>query len=407
MNELDRMKQLAGIIKESAMPTSGNGMNEKQEEEQVDEHVKSSWVEEQDNDIAVDNQFDETIELGDETVDQPGWYIYDASSGDVCDGPYGSDREAQNKSQYRRWYDPAIHEIGYGVDDNGVFVDQETGNSENDWAWHKGMASQHDANVGNDETDQGLEEKAPKGWEGTVKGMKKHPEIDNPWALANYMKDKGYKSHMEEDEVDEHIKKAGSEYELVSHTGKNLGKYPSKAGAEKREKQVNYFKHANEELETNAFAQRAGLSLDDYPQVADAVRYFQHMMDNFVDPDTAYKKATDMLDPKFHRQFDTALSIYTPDDEEVDNAFNDHTNNIDDHGTMEEEFDLNNGYDDIKYSKGSDYFPNGADSPVTKDVGPAGARQGDNPEQKKMQVAETHKELVYNYRKFLEESTEK
>ena len=369
MNELDRMKQLAGILKESAMPTIGNEMNETRDEEQVDEHVKSSWVEEQDNDIAVDNQFDETIKLGDETVDQPGWYIYDASSGDVCDGPYASDREAQNKSQYRQWYDPAIHEIGYGVDDNGVFVDEQTGDSENDWAWHKDMASQHDADVGNDEAD---------------------PQHDN-----------------EMGEVDEHIKKVGSEYELVSHTGKNLGKYPSKAGAEKREKQVNYFKHANEELETNAFAQRAGLSLDDYPQVADAVRYFQHMMDNFVDPDTAYKKATDMLDPKFHRQFDTSLSIYTPDDEEIDNAFNDHMSNIDDHGTMEEDFDLNNGYDDIKYSKGSDYFPNGADSPVTKDVGPAGARQGDNPEQKKMQVAETHKELVYNYRKFLEESTKK
>jgi len=38
-------------------------------------------------------------------------------------------------------------------------------------------------------------EVAPKGWEGTVKALKKHPEVDNPWALANYMKDKGYKSH--------------------------------------------------------------------------------------------------------------------------------------------------------------------------------------------------------------------
>ena len=42
----------------------------------------------------------------------------------------------------------------------------------------------------------------------------------------------------------EHIEKIGSEYRLVSKkSGKNLGTYPSKAGAEKREKQVNYFKH--------------------------------------------------------------------------------------------------------------------------------------------------------------------
>ena len=31
------------------------------------------------------------------------------------------------------------------------------------------------------ETDEELEEKAPEGWEGTVKAMKKHKEIDNPW----------------------------------------------------------------------------------------------------------------------------------------------------------------------------------------------------------------------------------
>lgn len=48
-------------------------------------------------------------------------------------------------------------------------------------------------------TDEALAEVAPKGWEGTVKAMKKHKdEIDNPWALAWYMKNKGYKSHKKE-----------------------------------------------------------------------------------------------------------------------------------------------------------------------------------------------------------------
>jgi len=42
----------------------------------------------------------------------------------------------------------------------------------------------------------------------------------------------------------EHIVKVGSQYRLVSKsTGKNLGTYPSKEGAEKRERQVQYFKH--------------------------------------------------------------------------------------------------------------------------------------------------------------------
>lgn len=72
-----------------------------------------------------------------------------------------------------------------------------------------------------------------------------------------------------------------------------------------------------------------------------------------------------------------------------------------------EAYDLNNGYDDVTFMKAGDFFPDGADSPVTAATGASGARQGDNPEQKKMAVAETHKELVYNYRKFLKESAKK
>ena len=44
-----------------------------------------------------------------------------------------------------------------------------------------------------------LEEKAPPGFEGTVKAMKKHKDIDNPFALAWSMKNKGYKSHKKAD----------------------------------------------------------------------------------------------------------------------------------------------------------------------------------------------------------------
>jgi len=48
----------------------------------------------------------------------------------------------------------------------------------------------------------------------------------------------------EEEKVDEHIVKVSGGYRLVSKkSGKNLGTYPTKAGAEKRERQVQYFKH--------------------------------------------------------------------------------------------------------------------------------------------------------------------
>ena len=49
-------------------------------------------------------------------------------------------------------------------------------------------------------------------------------------------------------ELREHIVKSGSKYKLVSKkSGKNLGTYDSKAGAEKRERQVQYFKHMSED----------------------------------------------------------------------------------------------------------------------------------------------------------------
>jgi hypothetical protein len=46
--------------------------------------------------------------------------------------------------------------------------------------------------------EQGVAEVAPLGWEKTVKAMKKHDNIDNPFALAWSMKNKGYKSHKKE-----------------------------------------------------------------------------------------------------------------------------------------------------------------------------------------------------------------
>lgn len=46
-----------------------------------------------------------------------------------------------------------------------------------------------------------LLEVAPKGWEGTVKAMKRDKkkgknDIDNPWALSWWQKNHGHKSHI-------------------------------------------------------------------------------------------------------------------------------------------------------------------------------------------------------------------
>lgn len=49
---------------------------------------------------------------------------------------------------------------------------------------------------------ESIAEKAPAGFKGTVKAMKKHKDIDNPFALAWSMKNKGYKSHKKADGSD-------------------------------------------------------------------------------------------------------------------------------------------------------------------------------------------------------------
>ena len=40
-----------------------------------------------------------------------------------------------------------------------------------------------------------IKEATPPGWSGTVKAMKAHPEIDEPFALAWWMKKRGAKPH--------------------------------------------------------------------------------------------------------------------------------------------------------------------------------------------------------------------
>lgn len=103
---------------------------------------------------------------------------------------------------------------------------------------------------------------------------------------------------------------------------------------------------------------------------------------------------------------DTSFDHMGPDDfsDDADALASAGHGSDEDYGDFPMDEDIQNGYNDVEAASGIDFFPNGADSPVVSNVGPSGARQGDNPEQKKMQVAETHKELVYAYRKFLSES---
>lgn len=68
------------------------------------------------------------------------------------------------------------------------------------------------------------------------------------FARINSYINHGKSFYNEDSDLAEHIEKVTGGYRLVSKsTGKNLGTYPTKGGAEKREKQVQFFKHQNEE----------------------------------------------------------------------------------------------------------------------------------------------------------------
>ena len=70
-----------------------------------------------------------------------------------------------------------------------------------------------------------VEEVAPPGWEGTIKAMKKDKKIDNPYALAWWMKNKGMKPNIpEETDLTEevfywYIIKGNTQKGKVSHVG--------------------------------------------------------------------------------------------------------------------------------------------------------------------------------------------
>lgn len=73
-----------------------------------------------------------------------------------------------------------------------------------------------------EEKQETVVEKAPPGFEGTVKAMKKHSEIDNPFALAWSMKNKGYKSHKKADGTAKNEETGVSFTSLRSKLGEEL-----------------------------------------------------------------------------------------------------------------------------------------------------------------------------------------
>jgi uncharacterized FlaG/YvyC family protein len=88
-------------------------------------------------------------------------------------------------------------------------------------------------------------------------GLRVH-DIDRPEDVKQAIPAK-----MSAKDLAETIRKVGSQYRLVSKSGKNLGTYPSKSGAEKRERQVQYFKHMGERLNRTGSNELVIFDIDD------------------------------------------------------------------------------------------------------------------------------------------------
>lgn len=101
----------------------------------------------------------------------------------------------QNSQRQKRFNDAIVYSPVIGKRDDsllplpeGVQIDSSRGLA---YGLDPNKLKEQDINYLSDERTKEPATKDKK-WEKTIKGMKSHSEIDNPWALANWMKDRGY-----------------------------------------------------------------------------------------------------------------------------------------------------------------------------------------------------------------------
>jgi len=462
---LQRIKQLAGIkLNESieAVPAIGGSESDMQTAGTVGRDQAYAAYD------ASQTPATEELELGNDDDTVLGWYIIRANDGVIAAGPYVSKPHARSDREGKAWYlaDRNNFDIAYGFGDNGYFVDAELNKTENndedDWA--ERLTQEYEKNRGLEDgsefdpkLDPALNEMAPPGMEDMVLKLKKqypgHPEkaFATAWSIYN-------KEHGKTDEstcIDESSPHRAIVQQCMARLQELSDSFVDEEKAYEIVEQelieqgyddedVEYIKYAiDQEMNSDmhndsdhsddayALASAGHGSDEDYgyyggedgmyeerdtsrlPQILKA----EEINDLLTLPvDSAKAKAIELINKTntrqekkdyLIRQVESGLSsravvkllydmLLAGEGQRVQGSSYSRR--------FSEDFDLNNGYDDINDANGDDYFPDGADSPVVDATGAAGARQGDNPEQKKMQIAELHKELVYGYRKFLNES---
>lgn len=275
-----------------------------------------------------------------------------------------------------------------------------------------------------DESSIEMDEKAPPGMEDTVMKLKKEYPGDESKAFATAWSIYNKKHGKTEEGMEEGAEDGFSNNPPTSREAQAM---QQRFNDEKWKRHAEDEARLAKEFPTPPKPQEEGCTMEENTECSEeigrAVEHFVNMVTHsFADPDTAYDRIVQDMDDVTIQEFNDALEaegLMSQDDED---SFDDSMDGDFDsamasagHGSdedyghfggeeFEEAYDFNNGYNDIHDATGDDYFPDGADSPVVSNTGPSGARQGDNPQQKKMQVSEVHKELVYGYRSYLKES---
>jgi hypothetical protein len=304
-----------------------------------------------------DDSIPEEIELGDNEADAPGWFIARHADDRIAAGPFESRQEAMSNMKNYEWYSkaPANYFVDFGVDDDGMFVEDnldekiELGDENEGTPGFYALSRQSD-NI----------------MSGPFK-TKKEAQNYLYWnALQGYVRygyDMGdYKLEPEMDAPDHDFNEEQGNNMITKEEGNNA--FTVGAFVEKR------WSRNGPTLTVVKTLENDEVVVED----EEGHRGIMHTKD----------LVPSQIDMTPQHEFDT----YNGSDE------------------IEEDFDLNNGYDEQHYADKDDYFPNGNDGPIVKSTGAAGARQGDNPEAKKMEITEAHKELVYKYRRFVKETVD-
>jgi len=433
---LQRMRQLAGLPASkqltegvSAIPGIGPSAGRGTESDMQTSGTVGRDEAYGEFDASQDQPTEEGIELGDDNDTVPSYYVVDGDDYKIMSGPYTKDEypDIKRYMKTKRWFDPNIHTIEFGIEDDGVFMPAE--------GWGDDDVREDDLDdIEFDQLHPGLEEMSPETISGYMKGAAddmRHTNvsIQNARDFRKEMPDKEADWADEEDFLQRHLTKRTKGVATAATKMARVNEGATACDMEgindmnDMRKLINLMEGitavpgtgriVNEEIDTRyveeltAMLSAGEISYEEFRDKLDSADYTDYSMrqgeNGMMGADTPAGHRADMYnrDQEAGERTDGLDDEGYEDEDEDEDETDYERSHVPGRNVSE---DLQNGYGEEKYADGADTPAGHRADMYNRSVGPSGARHGDNPEQKKMEVTETHKELVYAYRNFLKES---